>query len=179
MLLAIDGGRIREIGFGWDSFGECSVLASLTGARDLRSLDIGSVRSMEESVTERLPRVVRRDVSLPVIVVLAGTFRAIFGGAETTERRRFLAGRTDLRDAIAAGTTDLRFTAAALAAGGLAVIVPTLGAGTIDLRFGPTWIESPTISPLPLEAETSGSWATIGFTTGGTTDFRLTLTRSD
>lgn len=172
----MDGGRIREIGFDWAYFGERSVLASFIGARDLRCLTKGSVRPIEESVMDRLPRVVRRDVSLLVTVVLAGTFRATFAGAETTDRRGFLAGRTDLRDAIAAGATDLRFIDAAFDATGL---VTTLGAGTIDFRFGPTWIESPTTSPLLLVSSTLATGAETGFVAAGTTDFRLTLTRSD
>ena len=81
VLPAMDGGRIREIGLDWVSFGERSVLASLTGARDLRCLARGSGRSIEESVVGRFPRVVRRDASLLVNVVLAGTFRATFEGA--------------------------------------------------------------------------------------------------
>lgn len=90
-------------------------------------------------------------------VVLGGTFKGIFGGAGITDRRfGFFAGTmVDLRDAaIAAGTTDFRFKAAFTAVGLVAVAaVPTLGAGgIIDVRLGPTLIESPITSSLEAEA---------------------------
>lgn len=160
-LPAVEGGRIRETGRGWAFFGERTVLTtSLTGARDLRCLAGVAARSIVESVMDRFPRVVRRDTSLLVMVVLDGTFNGTFGGAETTDRRRFLAGRTDRRDATAGGITDFRFIAApfVVATDGLVDdTVPTLGAGTIDFRLGPTLIESPTTSSLADTGSLGGS----------------------
>lgn len=164
VLPAVEGGRIRETGRGCAFFGERTVLTtSLTGARDLRCLAGVAARSIVESVMDRFPRVVRRDMSLLVMVVLDGTFKGTFGGAETTDRRRFLAGRTDLRVATAGGITDLRFNAAPLVATGGLVdeIVPTLGAGTIDFRLAPTLIESPTTSSFSSTGFLGGSAATL------------------